>query len=182
MKNLYQKSGFTLIEVLVVIAIIGILSAALFVNFEDARKQARDKARMASLKELQLSIEFYKAQNGVYPEACAAADYNSDDFAGPGAESSADLVTCATYITGLVPDFISVLPTDPKFESDNNKGFYYRSDGDSYKLMSLDTVESLTVTSYGDEFARCPAAGGGCAALAVPANTYAVYSAGAESW
>ncbi len=180
--------GFTLIELTVVVAIIGMLSAVLYANFDDARKQARDKARMTSLKELQLAIELYKAQNGSYPTAGCSA--GTDKFAGPGSENRTDLVSCtgtAQYISqlGFIPDFISALPIDPKSETVSNQGIYYRSDGTSYKLMFLDTVETATVTSYGDEFARCPAvtgSGEGCPSSTPPAATYAVYSVGAETW
>ena len=55
--------GFTLIELLVVIAIIAILAAVLLSSFDEARKSARDDARKAELKELQLALELYKAQN-----------------------------------------------------------------------------------------------------------------------
>jgi hypothetical protein len=49
-------------------------------------------------------------------------------------------------------------------------------------LMIKDGVEVIVVTSYNDKFARCPAAVGGPCSGAVPANTYAVYSPGAEAW
>jgi prepilin-type N-terminal cleavage/methylation domain-containing protein len=173
-----NSTGFTLIELMVVISIIGLLSAVVYANFNDARAQSRDKVRMTSLKEVQLALEFYKAQNGGYPPAgCSVANTN---FAGPGTASVSGLTACSAYITGLVPDFISALPTDPNQESIPNKGFYYRSNGTSYKLMAYDVVEKLTITSAGDEFARCPAVGGGCASI--PVTTYAVYSAGAETW
>ncbi len=176
-------NGFTLVELMVVISIIGILSAILFTNFNDARMQARDKARMSSLKELQLSIELYKSQNGRYPDqGCGTV---GSEFAGPGTAGSGSngLASCSPYILNLAPDFISSLPNDPKFEAEAGRGFYYRTDatGSSYKLMLLDTVETHTITSVGDEFSRCPSTGGACAS-GVPATTYAVYSAGAETW
>ncbi len=174
-----RKKGFTLIELMVVVAIIALLAAALFVNFNDARMLSRDKARMTSLKELQLSLELYKAQYGNYP--AAGCTVGTSNFAGPGTATASGFSSCTLYIAGLVPDFISVLPVDQKFENDANRGFYYRSNGTSYKLMIYNTVETSFVTAYGDEFARCPGAGGACGAT-VSSSTYAVYSAGAEDW
>lgn len=173
------KKGFTLVELMVVITIIALLSAILFVNFNDARMLSRDKARMTSLKELQLAIELYKAQYGNYP--AAGCGVSTSNFAGPGTASASGFSSCTLYIAGLVPDFISALPTDPRLEADADRGFYYRSNGTSFKLMIHDSVETSFITSYGDEFARCPGAGGACGAT-VPGTTYAVYSAGAVDW
>ena len=184
MQNSIFKKGFTLVELMVVVTIIALLSAVLFANFGDASMSSRDKARMTELKELQLSLELYKAQYGRYPaQGCGGAS----DFAGPGPATAGNLSSCTNYITGhtagvnFVPDFVSQLPNDIMFEDEVNRGFYYRTDGSSYKLMVLDSVELETITAYGEDFARCPGAGGSCPAT-VPANTYAVYSAGAEDW
>ncbi len=179
-----RTTGFTLIELLVSLTIIGLLTAILYANFEQAREQSRDKSRLAALKELQLAIEQYKAQTGSYPAAGCGA--TTAQFAGPGSASASGLIGCTaagtnSYITGLVPGYIVRLPFDPKFEFDANKGFYYRSDGISYKLMLYDVVETLTVTNFTDEYARCPSATGACGS-GVPATTYAVYSYGAEGW
>ena len=57
MKN---KSAFTLIEVLVVIAILAGLVAILFPNFMDVRERARDSQRKSDLKNYQKALEFYK--------------------------------------------------------------------------------------------------------------------------
>jgi prepilin-type N-terminal cleavage/methylation domain-containing protein len=184
--NTFFRQGFTLVELLVVLAIIALLSTVLFAGFDQAREQTRDKSRLASLKELQLAIEQYRAQYGTYPATgCGAA---AGEFAGPGGPNTAgSFEECTpteslTYVTGVVPDFITVLPRDSQFELDSNRGFYYRSDGVSYKLMLRDVVETLTVDSFDHEYARCPSAGGGCPDLASIATTYAVYSLGAESW
>ncbi len=184
--------GFTLVELLVVISIIGLLSTILFASFDESRAQARDKARLVALKEMQLAIEQYRSQTGEYPQAnCGSAtdDYSSN-FAGPAPAIYAgvpDFLECvsnayrAFYIKGLVPDYIARLPFDSKFELENDRGFYYRSDKYSYKLMAYDVVEALTVDSFTHEFARCPSAIGACAG-GVPTTTYAVYSPGAEDW
>ena len=55
-----NKHGFTLIEVLVVIAILAGLVAILFPNFMDVRERARDNQRKSDLKNYQKALEFYK--------------------------------------------------------------------------------------------------------------------------
>lgn len=172
---------------MVVIAIIGILSTILYASFDVAKEQSRDKVRMSSLKELQLAIELYKAQNGVYPTRGCTGTSGIGDFVGPGpvpGGSVSGFSECPIYITGLVPDFIPALPNDPKFENEAGRGFYYRSNGTSYKLMILDVAESIEVVAYDEKYARCPVMGGsgGCILPAPPATTYAVYSNGAEGW
>lgn len=187
--QLNNSKGFTLVEIMVVVTIIGILAAVLFANFDDARKQSRDKSRMTSLKEVQLSIELYKAQWGRYPaQGCGTVGVQ---FAGLGPASASTFASCTAaggYIIGhtvgatFMPDFISALPTDPKFENEADRGFYYRTDatGSSYKLMAYDVVEAVNVTSADDEFARCPSVSGGCSG-GIPATTYAVYGGGGSA-
>jgi prepilin-type N-terminal cleavage/methylation domain-containing protein len=184
--NQIKNKGFTLIEIMVVVTIIGILAAILFVNFDDARKQARDKVRMTSLKEMQLSLELYKSQYGRYPDAgCSAAS-----FSGPGPVTGGGFTSCNTnyvdaYTGGgnFVPDFITFLPIDPKFELEANRGFYYRTDatGAEYKLIAHDVAEVLLIAGPQDDFSRCPVAAG-CPDT-FPSDTYAIYSgSNAAQW
>ena len=176
-----KSQGFSLIEILVVISIVGILTSILVVNYNQARQNSRDKIRMSDLKSLQLAIELYKSQNGTYPtQGCGSGS----QWAGPGPYDQSWGASCENYILGLVPDYIGKLPRDPSREDEMNTGYLYRSDGNSYKLLAHQSVESSFITSFADEFARCPALGGGCTNLSdlwVRA-TYGVYSAGAEQW
>ncbi len=178
----YNKTGFTLIELMVVIAIIGILSTILYASFDVAKSQSRDKVRMASLKELQLAIELYKAQNGVFPpQGCGTP---GSIWAGPGPQPASG-ATCDNYISGLAPDFLPALPRDPSQEMVNGKGFIYMTNagGSAYKIMVHRSVESLQITSFDDKFARCPVVNGGsCPTIGSIADIYSVYSTGAESW
>lgn len=177
-KKINLQSGLSLVEMMVVISIIAVLSGIIYASFEDARKQARDKARMTALKELQLAVELYKAQNGTYPTNCNGG--TNTTFYGPGPDSGAYEQCEGDYITGLVPDFIDELPEDPKSEDVPGQGFFYRTNGSSYKILVQNSVESITVTS-GDEFYRCS---GTCNTPGGEdlAHSYAVYSAGAEDW
>jgi prepilin-type N-terminal cleavage/methylation domain-containing protein len=55
-----KNKGFTLVELLIVVAIIAILTGMLTVNLADARERARDAQRKADLKQIQNALELYK--------------------------------------------------------------------------------------------------------------------------
>ena len=60
--------GFTLLELLVVISIIGILAGLTLVSFTGAQKQARDTQRQSDLKQYQNLLESFASQRaGLYP-------------------------------------------------------------------------------------------------------------------
>lgn len=59
-----RKFGFTLLELLVVISIIGILMAMGAVAFSVAQKKGRDARRVSDMKAIQNAFEQYNAQNG----------------------------------------------------------------------------------------------------------------------
>ncbi len=175
------RRGFTLIEVMVVVAIIGILASVLFASFEEGRQQSRDKFRQAELKELQLAIELYKAQNGRYP-AQGCGNPAAGIWAGPGPHPGWG-ETCNDYIIGLVPDYLPQLPRDPNKEDEFGLGYLYRTSPDqsSFKVIVHQSVESQLITSRSDEFSRFPAYCTEAYANLRPTE-YSVYSAGADCW
>lgn len=180
MKFFTARAGFTLVELMVVVSVIGILSSIVYANFGGARESSRDDVRKSALKEVQLALELYKAQYGSYPVAGCGA--GAGVWAGPGPVGSQPSATsCSNYIVGLTPDFIATLPTDPSRENEAGIGYYYQSDGTGYKLIN-NAIERKLVTSYEDEYARCPSQGGGCSAATPPAAEYGVYSSGGAQW
>jgi type II secretion system protein G len=64
MKN---RSAFTLIELLIVVAIIGILAAIAVPNFLNAQMKARIANAEADMKTLTTSLEMYRLDNNMYP-------------------------------------------------------------------------------------------------------------------
>ncbi len=62
-----KQKGFTLLELLVVIGIIGLLAAILVINLTGARRRARDTKRVADVRNLQTAAEDYYSKNGKYP-------------------------------------------------------------------------------------------------------------------
>lgn len=59
-----KKTGFTLIEILIVVAIIGILSTMGLMAFQKSLQRSRDARRIAEIKSLQGAAEQYYADHG----------------------------------------------------------------------------------------------------------------------
>lgn len=66
-----NKKGFTLLEILVVISIIGILIAIGLAAFSTAQIKTRDARRRADMKAVQNAFEQYSAENGGYVANCS---------------------------------------------------------------------------------------------------------------
>lgn len=90
------QRGFTLIEMMIVVAIIAILVSILVPNFVRARAQAQTSACEGNLKEIATAIELFQTDNDHYPSS-GTVDGNNvelqpylrqtpvDPAAGPGA-------------------------------------------------------------------------------------------------
>jgi len=151
-----HNQGFTLLEVIVTVALVAILTGVVVSGFGPAREQSRDTQRQTDLRTVEAALALYKNKYGQYPEACNGATTGATiNLSGQSDASFACTSGSAQYIVGLAPEFIPKLPVDPKLNGADS-GFVYavNTEGSVYKFMALDTVETRTVT-YGDPFFRC---------------------------
>jgi len=88
MKVFLKNKAFTLVEIVVVIAIMGFLTAIIYSSFDLSKAQSRDQQRVSDISVIQLALEQFFNKNGVYP-----VSINSTDF---------------------VPKYLSDIPKDPK--------------------------------------------------------------------
>lgn len=115
-----KRQGFTLIEILIVVAIIAILASMVLVGLGPLQRRGRDARRLSDLRQLQNGLELYFAKNSAYPTPQG----------GSGAMAWADL---SAAIVGAGPALgINSLPNDPA--SGAGKTYTYASDGTSYVL------------------------------------------------
>lgn len=66
LKKATQK-GFTIVELLIVIVVIGILAALVITTYNGIQEKGRNTERQTDLKAVQGQLEAYFASNGYYP-------------------------------------------------------------------------------------------------------------------
>lgn len=62
-----KQQGFTIVELLIVIVVIGILAALVITTFTGIQQKGRNTERTTDIKALHGQVEAYFAQNGYYP-------------------------------------------------------------------------------------------------------------------
>jgi general secretion pathway protein G len=72
------RSGFTLVEILIVVVILGILAAIVIPQFTNASQEAKESALVSNLQSVRSQIELYKIQhnNDMLPGATGGASFN----------------------------------------------------------------------------------------------------------
>jgi type II secretion system protein G len=87
-KNFFNhKPGFTLVEMLIVIVIIGILASALIPRLSQARERANDTARKAHIQNIATVLIAYQIDRGSYPTTAGPISAISSQLIGAGLSS-----------------------------------------------------------------------------------------------
>jgi len=92
------RRGFTLMEILIAIAIIAILTAIGIVSYGSINRGARNAKRKSDIGQIQSALELYRSDFGYYPAINTSAMNDAANL-----EDSTDFVT-----------YLSKVPTDPK--------------------------------------------------------------------
>jgi len=102
-----KQQGFTIVELLIVIVVIGILAALVITTFTGIQKKARDTERTTDIKAIHGQVEAYYAQNGNYPTLAhmndgAADGFRATNMKGLDAEALKDPKGAAQTLVGAV--------------------------------------------------------------------------------
>jgi type II secretion system protein G len=80
MAQTQKQQGFTIVELLIVIVVIGILAALVITTFTGIQQKGRNTERTTDIKALHGQIEAYYAQNGKYPTLDQMNDATAGGF------------------------------------------------------------------------------------------------------
>ena len=123
------QAGFTIIELLIVIAIIGILATLVLTNFQGAQAKGRDTVRKNDINSIYQKLEEYYNENGSYPGAALAAS----TFPGIDAEALVD----ADGAT-ITSSFDTAKPAAPTMTTTNE--YRYAAYGDGSVATTCDAT------------------------------------------
>lgn len=105
-----SHSGFTLIEVMIVVAIVGILAAVAYPNYTEHVQRGRRTEGKAALLKTQGALERYFTVNNTYTTDLGEVRANA--FSGDNAASSAYTIAVAPGAAGIAASYvITATPT-----------------------------------------------------------------------
>lgn len=153
------KKGFSLVELLVVIGIMGSLVTILLPNFLDARLRGKDAKRKLDIEQMRSALEMYRSLSGAYPANGSFLNTNC---------TIDSPFTYTDPVSGTVTTLMASIPKDPGC----NK----------YRYTDNSTTSDYTICAYLESSTTATSAAGlNCnqSGTAVPCN-YCLGSQGAK--
>jgi len=116
-----SASGFTLVELAIVIVVMSILATVTVSAFIDVQARARDAQRDAAVSTIRKALDTYRVANGGYPTPCA--NVNQDCY--------------IDYLTSyLSPKYVSAMPVPSKVQSLAEPSKFFNNGGTtSYTML-----------------------------------------------
>lgn len=123
-KNNKQR-GFTIVELLIVIVVIGILAAITIVAYNGVQARATFSAYKSDIAGINKAILLYYADNDAYPGNLASS---GSCWTNSGTRD---------FISGLVPNYLTRTPTTQNSAAGNYYAYCFNAGATEYKLMRL---------------------------------------------
>lgn len=104
------RSGFTLVEILIVVIILGILAAIVIPEFSDASTQAKESSLKSNLQAMRSQIELYKIQHNDNAPAFTTFVAQMTETSNVAGETSGSKLRDGTYPLG---PYLQQMPVNP---------------------------------------------------------------------
>ncbi len=155
--KILKRKGFTLVEIMIVVAIIALLAAIAIPNLLRARLNANEGAAIGNMHTLVTALGSYQANQSpaTYPDHLenlgnADPEYVDDYLAGVTGEATADLAKKQGYyfkysISGSAPYYDYLLSAYPVTEGKTGNR-YFIADGTGVVRVDKDKDKALDTT------------------------------------
>ncbi len=155
--------GFTLVELLVVISLIGLLATGVMLSLQHQRAKARDARRLADLSQLKTALALYHASQSNFPVAADSALYlglSPDNSTAYKCLSDSDIGLEETCTTDKI--FMERVPGDPLTNQDHSYQYQSDVDGSTYGVDFLLEIGNDTLSDTGSCLTPDGFKDGGC--------------------
>lgn len=122
-----SDSGFTLVELATVIAVIGILVTIVIVTYGNWQQRTRDSQRKSDLEQIATAVKGYVTWNGNFVTSCGNSGdgfigaASTDTTAGAGPYASSSVISCLRS-SGYLKPTDGVDPSGCRFNSGGSCG------------------------------------------------------------
>lgn len=139
LSTLNFSRGFTLIEILIVFAMIGIIAGMFLASYDKLQQKNRDSRRKQDLQSIKKALELAKMDS---PGGAFYPNCPPDGFGFCGI-SSITLNSTQTPAPSLAPTYIDAIPKDSKLSSDIDYILYWPKDLNGNNCASNCTAYTL---------------------------------------
>jgi prepilin-type N-terminal cleavage/methylation domain-containing protein len=129
-----NKFGFTLVELLVVVSIIGLLSGMVVISIKNVKAKARDSQRLSDMSTIVTALNMYHNDNNAYPIF-------------DGYITNADVLSTALKNAKA----LTSVPKDP-LDSGTYRYYYQSSDGRDFYLEYYLETNSIKERNQGKNY------------------------------
>ena len=143
-----KTRGFTLVEILIVVIILGILAAIVIPQFTNASNDARNNSVASTLQTMRGQIELFKIQHADTPPAQTALTTVLT-----GKTNAADTTQLAAGGTGTLGPYVQSFPINPvngwstvAAAAAVNVGWVYVVNGTQYTVSATNTTGTTLLT------------------------------------
>ena len=128
--KILKNKGFTIIELLVVLAVIAILSSIVMMSTDAAKQKSRDTRRVSNVREIAKALVLYADNNSIFPISATEITITGEDAMSVALEGD-----------GL----ISEVPTDPTHPTNP---YTYQTDASGTTFTISFCLETNDIQEY----------------------------------